>query len=419
METLTHFFIEVMKTCSFVNPEVTKWHIELAALFKSQSVAFSPILLPRLLTAFGVLIRSGQEAQDTLSFVMDCLIDSFTSYSPYRNELPVASLLCLGQFCYKLPLDHAVFKRILVIPITLLAIADPVLFPVVVNVLDCAITAISNSKAFNECTSLEDYFNKYCRDEKTDPIITKFEKLTGISFRTHFSFAISTLLIKGLTMNQTKECAARICSSLINVCTKVSTNMADILGFVCALIPYNYEQIKSILGDNYNLFTEDNFSHPYSALLFTRYLLTVVQNVELDSDKILIYSILKDAFKKVPEVFEPIYPDVMPRVIQVYNQATNPRIAEVSLALINTMMGDSDESFTFSSTGVDETKDKLKDIFFTGINRAGSFKTINEQTRTECLTLVLEFIKNCFDNTGGYRKKDQPKKVQQIGEQSK
>merc|ERR1712181_83960 len=98
-----------------------------------------------------------------------------------------------------------------------------------------------------------------------------------------------------------------------------------------------------------------------------------------------------------------IYPDIMPRVIQVYNQASSPRIAEVSLALINQMMIESGESFNS-----DENKDRLKDIHFTGVNRAGSFKTVNDQTRSECHTLMLDFVKHNFANSGGLKKKEVP-----------
>jgi len=419
VEVLTHYFIEVMKTCSSVNSDVARWPIELSALYKSQSVLFSPIMLPRLLIAYGVLIKPGQEAQDTLNFVMECLLDSFGKYSPHRNDLAIASLLCLRQYCFKLSPDDPVLKKVLVIPIILLAAADPVLFPDVIRVLDNAITAISESKTFKECTSMGQYFNLHCRDEKTDLIITRFEKISGISFKANFSFALLTLLIKGLTIESTKRCTTEICSTLVAISTKLSNNVSEILGFLCALIPERYEDISKLMGvENYNMLTEDNFAHPYSALLFVRCLLTVAQNMQdetssplADRPEASIYKTLREAFKRVPEVFEPFYPDFMPRVVQVYTQTSSSQIAEVSLALINTMMTETGEAFS-----VKDNLDRLKDISFTGINRAGSFRMISDQTRTECFTMLIDFVKSSFDVS---EKKQPPKKAQEVASPSK
>jgi neurofibromin 1 len=395
MEVLTLYFQEVMKTVFQVDPELQRrWHSELLDMVKDQVLRVHPVWLPRALTVYGVVVKPGQEATDTLPFILDCLMNSIRTYTPASKgqslDLPVSALLCLGQYCLKMDPDDPVLRQIFLIPIMLSAGSDPVLFSAVVHLFDCVLSAIAPSKAFRECGGLEEYFNRYCRDSNTDPLVTKFEKMTGISFKTHFSFALSTLFMKGLTASETKERTAQICTTLINVVSKINNNVNEILGYITALIPYNYESLTQLLGENFTLFTEETFAHPNSALLFTRYLLTIVENVEFDQYREHIYGVLSEAFRKIPSVFEGIYPDVMAKVIEVYKTAASARIVEVSLSLINAMMMETDRSF--HSEGFKE--DRLKNIQFAGMVKAGSFKHVTEKSSQEVCSLSLEYIKN-------------------------
>src|SRR5690606_37864877 len=96
--------------------------------------------------------------------------------------------------------------------------------------------------------------------------------------KTHFSFAVATYLMKGLTENHTKTITAQMCTTLIHISGKISSSVADILGYLTALIPHNNDDIQALLGENNSLFTEDNFSHNAAPTLFTRFLLTAVQS---------------------------------------------------------------------------------------------------------------------------------------------
>lgn len=93
------------------------------------------------------------------------------------------------------------------------------------------------------------------------------------------------------------------------------------------------------------------------------------------------------AFEKLPKVFAPVYSHVMPRIIQVYNGAMRPKITEISLQLINTMMLDAT-----AALAKDDGK-ALNEISFTGINRAGSFKSMDENVKNQCMVLAVDYIK--------------------------
>ncbi|KAL0481620.1 hypothetical protein AKO1_012471 [Acrasis kona] len=465
METLVSFFVDVLKSVFQVQPDLQRmWLQEWTDMCRDQIMRNHPVWLSRALTAYGVLVRPGQDTSDTLPFVLDALVGSLRAYGQYQSssnsssssttmllsgggnnsantppsksspsscssavvDMPVSALLCLGQYCSKMNPDDPVLNKILLTSCMLLATCDAVLFSAVVHLFDCVLTAISQSRSFRECGGLEEYFLQKCNSSPSQiQIINQFEKSIGINFNTHFSFAMSVLFMKGLTMSETKERAAQMCTKLIDVINKVNPNVNEILGYITALIPYHYDSLSTLLGDHFVLFTEDTFGHPHSALLFTRYLLTVVENVEFEPGMYRehIYGVLSEAFKKIPNVFECVYPDVMPRVIDVYKTATSSRIVEVSLSLINTMMmcGGKNDSTTGGNSfvhqdllmnnnspgggasmmsgggnGGQHLKDdlNLKNIQFGGMVRAGSFKQSGDKGSMEVLNLTLDYIKN-------------------------
>ncbi|KAF0973370.1 hypothetical protein FDP41_008577 [Naegleria fowleri] len=464
LETLTHFFYEVTKTCYLVDPELQKgWHKELVQLCRSQATKASPVFLPRLLTMYGVLVKPGEETQETLPFVLDRVVESFSSLtdntvttttpSSFRNDYRVASLLCLGQYSYKISPDEPIMKQLFAIPIVLLGLSDEFLFPAVVHLLDCVLNAVAASPQFQQCASIEEYFNTYCRVQGSliDNLITKFEVTCGVSFRTHFSFALSCLLLRGLTNQQTKSVTSNMCATIISISARLQNNrllmtgemdedsmmstidnpqlqsssqsdmsnastpttagsstlspisskpMSDssikfyfsMLGFIAALIPSDYEKLNSLIGVNRLFANEKIFtSASYTALLFARYLVTVVQNVDMDTERIAIYSLLQDAFQKLPSVFIPVYPDIMPHMINVYNKANITRIAEVSLTLIDTMMQQTDQK-SFKPNPSSNYDEILAKAGFGGLFRLGSFKIATDKTRHDMSVLLVGFL---------------------------
>lgn len=384
---------------------------------------------------------------------MQTVTTSFTDYPQNNNvDLPVAALLCLGQYCLKISPDDPLLHRMTLVPLILLSASDSVLFLAVIHLLSCVLKAISKSNNFvKACNcSFEQYFNMFCRDNDSDDVVNKMEKSAGISFKVNFSFAISSLLMKGLTISATREKTAHMCATLVRLSTGSQIqNASEMLGYLAALIPNNYietvakylplvannaplnlqendhdntiDSVDSIqpstpivatpmveaqhlasssgeegkTGDASShtgetiFYMEETYNNPNNALLFVRYLLTVVQNMEFDNDKISIYSVLQQAFLKLTKVFVPVFSHVMPRVISVYNHASSTRIAELSLSLITTMMAmDSDTVMNIS-----QDKDALKEIGFIGLSRSGSFKAVADKQRGESLQIMLDLMK--------------------------
>ncbi|KAL9648798.1 hypothetical protein ABK040_003731 [Willaertia magna] len=449
MEVLTHFFLEVFKTCYLVDPELQKkWHKEFTELCRSQVRKCNETLLPRLLAVFGVLVKPGQEAKESLPFIMECLINSYAPQSSSipntlnkRVDLKTSTLLCLGQLSYKISPDDPLFKQIFILPFVLLSLCDDSLFPAVIHIFDSVLNAVGSSKEFQRCGSIEEYFNTYCRmnDTITDQIISKIEVTIGVNFKTHFSFALATLLLRGLTNTPTKKKTAQICQTLISLSSKLQTNrmmemvdevstpsqdeeillsddrsssnltksdesdfssnyLYNILGYITALIPSDYSSLSLLLGGENKLFKQEKtFTQTnYGAILFVKYLLTVVDSVDMDPERINSYTVLQEAFEKLPNVFKPVYNEVMSHTIQAYNKAKNSRIAEVTLSLIDIMMQQTDEQSFKQNTQVN-TDDLLNQIGFNGFAKLSSFSGMNEKIKNDCILLLGDYVKGVID----------------------
>lgn len=73
--------------------------------------------------------------------------------------------------------------------------------------------------------------------------LAKAEQVTGISFKTSFSFAITAHLLKGLRAPATKMSTARVLSMFVDTCAKKSVG-ANLLGYLSALLPIQGEEME-------------------------------------------------------------------------------------------------------------------------------------------------------------------------------
>merc|ERR1712007_19208 len=62
-------------------------------------------------------------------------------------------------------------------------------------------------------------FSNYClntRKGKLEPMLNKIDSLTGLSFRSNFSFALSGHLLKGLKTSGTKAATSRLLTDILD-----------------------------------------------------------------------------------------------------------------------------------------------------------------------------------------------------------
>eukprot|EP00761_Pharyngomonas_kirbyi_P013822 gb/GECH01013851.1/.p1 GENE.gb/GECH01013851.1/~~gb/GECH01013851.1/.p1 ORF type:complete len:2593 (+),score=587.89 gb/GECH01013851.1/:1-7779(+) len=390
VEALASFFFDVMNTCFTADPSLMPWNDTWVDLAKTTAVNGNTILMPRVLAVYGVLART-HEAEDMLPFTLSVLTRSLENYNPKSRDvdLPVSVLLCVSQFVLKMTTAAELFDRLIVVPLMLLPASDTRIFTAVVHLLQCTLRALERSPNFHQCASIEHYFNRFVRDGKLEPIVERLEAITGISFNTNFPFAVASFLMKGLTYSDTLTATLSVLTTFANVSEKINTSTNESLGFISGMLPFytkdGFQHIKDAVEGYHNpLFVEENFTRSENALLFVRFLRSVESSIDLENERVAIYTVLQHACHSLPQVFEPYYGHVVSRAITVYNEAQSTKIAEVTLGLINGMMAEGPVA--------PESKDELKNLEFDGIDSIGSFRSTPEGMRKDCMKLAIEFM---------------------------
>jgi len=275
------------------------------------------------------------------------------------------------------------------------------LFNAALHLFKSTLVAISNGSQYKNCATFEEYFRKYIRTEKNEVFIADLEKTTQMSFNTHFSFALSAFLVRGLTSNPaTREKTSDVFVTLIEVSRKLSNKIPDLLGYISSLIPFNYDKIHQVMGTNFVFYSEENFSHKLAPVLFTRFLMAIVQSVSdflnpapeenFELKKVMIFKVIQEVFEKIPTPFYPIFSEVLQRTITYYKTSCSvnqKKLAEVTLQLINTLMLNPEAALK-------ESPSTLKEISFTGIDRLRSFTTTTVSLSKPTLSVLSDFLKH-------------------------
>lgn len=377
-EEIVLFLTRIINTCFKLEPNNKKRMFgEWNKLVRTSISKMNFEILPRLLIVFGILENSIMVKEST-PFILNVLRNAITSGQ--KREIPISVLLCLSQFCFKISPDDPILPQYCFIALTILGGADEKLFNSAVQLFKSAISVLSNGKLFNSCSSFEEYFKKYIRTEENDQHFIELEKVTQITFSTHFTFALSAFFMRGLTsQSQTRDKTCELFVTILEISKKLNPKIPDLLGYITALIPFNYEKIHQVLGENMIFYSEDNFSHKLSPVLFTRFLMSIVQSVSeilnpgpddnFEVKKVIIFKVLQEVFEKIPNPFYPIFSEVLQRTITYYKTSCSSqqkKLSEVTLQLINTIMLHPDAALK-------ESPSNLKEISFTGIDRLRSF----------------------------------------------
>jgi len=389
MENLVGFLMKVIQFCGRFDPLFVKtWTEDWTRLVKSKAIKLmqNNELIPRLQTTYGILVPVNH-VKESLPFVLNQLCQGVQSYRSDKPEAPVSAILCLSQMSSKLDADDETHSQLLLLSLVICTSCDQPLVLAALHMFDTALDRISISKLFKESSSLENYFKKALGNENFERHVARLESLSQISFNTHFSFAIATFLMKGITFPVTKVATTKLLLKLIAVSKMLNQSNKDLLGYFTALIPYDYDEVLKILGKGETMFTEEIFESKVAPLLFIKYLLVtfqVLQDSEKESKKLSIFYVLIEAFRKLPGVFQPVYYEAMLRAVQFYSTCTSAKMADVILELIDVMMLAPD--FALKK---DDPNTFLKEICFTGITRAGNFK-VSVDTVRECNSLLMD-----------------------------
>jgi neurofibromin 1 len=172
----------------------TTWHARWRGLLTQAAFTPNIALQPRACIALGVICKSrALVSNDLLELVLESLREAIRkSMNDNDHDLSVSLIICLSHLYEYLPASSPYFKTIFWVAMAIVQISDEKLFQAALPLLQ-VILKIQVGEGFEK--GVEETYMAV-RDGPVDQILSKLEQITGMSFKTSFSFGVAGNLLK-------------------------------------------------------------------------------------------------------------------------------------------------------------------------------------------------------------------------------
>jgi len=353
VETVAMSLLSILNYCSSTGSCLgTAWHSRFLSL--ATRVAYTPntSLQPRAIIALGVLCNSSSLVTDDLmSQVLRTLQDVLVAGHKLDQDLPLSLIICLTRLFEHLPSRSKYFKPMFWLAMVLLEIDEPSLFAVAIGLLEVVLKSLDNHDCF------ADGIISYCmaaREEcGLEEALSKSDQVTGINFKTSFSFAVAGHLLKGLRKPATKTATARVLSTFVDIAAKKSIGN-NMLGYLAALLPIkgdDMENMRQLLSGEAGsphqyLFREEMLPDTMNGALLFTLLVTILKSSDSEHEQQFIYESLKEGVLAMPEAFPVVYDVLIPKMTYVIQNSQNPQIIDACLCIMKSMFSGEMEATT-------------------------------------------------------------------------
>lgn len=288
------------------------------------------------------------------------------------------------------------------------------LFAAGLTFLETVLQTMDNNGAFDN-RGLAEYMMA-ARTNQLEPVLTKLDQVTGLSFNTSFSFAVAGHLLKGLKQSATKTQTSSLLRLLVDVSIKKSVG-PHALGYLAALLPVQTEigNLRGLLtaagidaadesavavsaagaaeSQAHVLFNEHLVpDSTHAALLFST-LVTILQHSEIEHEQLFIYDAIKAGVRIAPDAFPTVYDMLMRKMRTVIASSQHTDVLASVLAIMQTMFG-----FPRITVSRDELLDRsyLTKIGFGGLVEANTFSASRQpramQRRRHILRMTCSVV---------------------------
>jgi neurofibromin 1 len=341
------------------------------------------MLQPRAFAALGVLhIRDlDGQSQVTDELVGECLqlLREALGSQGAAQDLPVAIILCLARLYEQLPAGSRFSPALFWLAIALIQLPEVKLFAAALTLLEAILRTLDYADgALPEGVELSQLVMGN-RTGALDVQLARIDHLTGISFRSSFSFAVAAHLLKGLKESSTKTATLRLLSLFLDVGAKKSIG-PHLLGYLGALLPGKGSDEQEALAAALLSGTADTSSaaaasagagtgpspaegaggaaaaprqvrlrphacffaeqlqldHSSAALLFTL-LATMLQNNNLEHEQLFIFEALREGAARMPDAFAVCQESLISKMAAVVEKGQHPALVNAVLAMMGIM----------------------------------------------------------------------------------
>ncbi|CAO3597273.1 unnamed protein product [Absidia cylindrospora] len=202
------------------------------------SVVFqsNPAVQPRAFVALGCLGRQ-QVDDDILYQILAALQHALLRFDPDNPSLVLSISMCLRNIVENLRSDSRYLISLFWVAIGLLSINHEDLTCTASELLQGVLHSMNTDHLFDKG---EAAMKKLLFDARVPygDIVYHLDRVTGVNFETHFSFAVVGVLMKGWRTPQGKDAAHQCSLTFLNCATRYEKDTVDecVLGYVASLI---------------------------------------------------------------------------------------------------------------------------------------------------------------------------------------
>lgn len=298
------------------------------SLVASTAFQFNPSVQPRAFIVLGYLGR--EEIDDDIVYqILVALRGALAIFNDSDPHLVTSIMMCLKNVVQSLPNDSRYLLQLFWVAVALVEINNGPTFAMAIQLLQAVLRALDSNGFFTGDSMVEVLL---AAREPIADAACHLDRLCGVNFETHFSFAVAGIMLKGLRYSDIKGTIYRGLHTFLDIERKQFTRdglgeenaiiEASTLGYVAGLLPLvaKNETVKELLRvagltetdlDSHTLSSKtyagifDKFDIPddTTALLLISLLATMLNTADNDPERLFIYGLLSEAAVTIPEVF--------------------------------------------------------------------------------------------------------------------
>ncbi|KAJ6229826.1 inhibitory regulator protein ira1-related [Anaeramoeba flamelloides] len=230
------------------------------------------------------------------------------------------------------------------LPIILFELGDHYYFSHALDMLNVILNYLDEQQVFDE-NSLETVFMTVRNDDQTlDKSLTKLEKTVGINFHTHFSFALTSLLLQSKGNSTVKVKMISIFRKIIEISCKTQLNYhlsPYIVGLATCLGRKELSELREFLrnyidweGEFEQLIFSPIMEHDNtSATLLVALLTSILVQSDYEQEHQYILELLTPSIDSFPTVYPTIQHHFLPKLFQIIDRTLKDTVHHLALNL--------------------------------------------------------------------------------------
>ena len=420
VESIALSLLKLLNCCSTStggNSIGTPIHSRWLALTSKAAFTSFPAVQPRAIITLGVLASSPSlVSSDLFKQLLLILKNSLSNSNDKKmDDLTLAVINCLCHlFAYLSPWSKF-FKYFFWLAVSLIQLHDQQIFSASLPLLEQVIKTLSDSGHFRDIGLSQFALNSRKSFKNLEPLLDKFDSLSGVNFETNFSFAISTLLLKGLKSPSAKTSTVKTLTTILRLCNeKIGSKM---LGYFSALLPMKGDDDVELLGVLKNFSSSQTGDHlicnkilvpdKSTASLLFYFLATVLKNSELEHEQLVIYKIFLEGINYMPDTFPIVYVEfyfylfffflfylffifsfgqIKEKLSQVLANSQNPEILK-TIHAINHEIFSRTLTASYSSAAANQT---LQNLGYQGLQGSDQFNPKQKGAQIQIVCSILD-----------------------------